>query len=213
MLDTVYPSTTRAIWALLGSSIFLLLLGGLIWTYGEAHLVGLIIAELSVLALASIMAGTAMLSIVNRAALRKRVVAVHRSVVFVDECGYPDMEPMRRVIRQDVMPTLDTLAIRINRSIAKHDFPESYRTSNLLFDKLIICRIKRRGSVILRWGKLRRVVSGLAYGNVVEVEWRPMYLETFGPLVQHEMGHLLLDQGTSRHYTHNQHLVLKTLGL
>ncbi len=213
MLDRVYPAVTRMIWFMLSCALLLSILGGFIVVYGEAPPVGLIITGVAFTVLVAILIGTSLLAIGNRRALRKKVIAVYRSVLFVDETSYQDNELLRLTIQEEVIPALNTLATRINRAIAKHNFPESYLISDRIFDLLVICRVGRWGSVILEWGSMKKVVHGFANGSSVEVEWRPAEPGIFVSLVQHELGHVLLYQGSSRNNTVVQHLILNTIGI
>lgn len=198
MLDKLYPAITYPLWALLISAILILVAGTCGVVLVDVPLPGRIIFGLTVVALASILGGSAIVSIVARRDLRKKVIAVHRGILFVDECGYSDSRPLRSVLHMSVIPVLDRLAGALNVAMERVKFSERYGVSDSVLDSLIVCRIRRKGAVIFRWGSVTKKVQGLAHGNLIEVEWNPDFVGSFPALVAHEIGHILLDQTPDR---------------
>jgi len=218
-LDELYPLFSPGDLGLYAGGSVLLTLGIVFAFIGVAPLPGIIIMLLAFVGLGAILFITAIVSLISRYKLRKQVVGIRGSILFINQSHWNNSY-VKEFIDENISNNFHyDLVFDLNRKIKSslgENLCKAANEPNRLsrckdFEPVTFCFLKDEGKVVFKWGNLRKKVAGLQKGNRTEVDLSvgmPHKALTVVGLIEHELWHVLLSKTFPNSSTNWQHILM-----
>lgn len=186
-----------------------ILVGEICICFLSLKIIPTIIIHLLVLSTIGILVGTAIKNILVRKKIADKIVRNIGPINIIDETsgkvGVLFAHSISELFPYDLETRILDAALKLNKT---SKLVNTCKVSNL--EPYILVYIKNKGKVTWKWGGKERKARGIAKGHKCEIEWINKNVTT--KLLQHEVGHIMLNHTHLKHNTKAHHKIMREAG-